>query len=110
MADVPAANIAAVQLAGTKTSDNIDAGNSMVEAGFVTAESVVLTTDFPITINNGIAKGLYIGVEGDVTVITPNGETITYPAVANGFQPIPCSQVMSSANGTAATGIVAGAW
>lgn len=83
---------------------------SSVEAGFVTAENVVLTSDFTITINGGYAKGLWVGTAGDISIVTPKGDSITYKNVPVGMWAMPCTSIKSTANGTAAADIVAGAW
>lgn len=52
------------------------------------------------------SRGLYIGVSGDVSVITQGGTTITFKAVPVGFFPVLVSRVR--ATGTSATDIIAG--
>jgi len=50
-------------------------------------------------------KALYIGVAGDVTIITNSGSTVTFTAHANGYMPVAGSIVKTT--GTTATNIVA---
>lgn len=52
-----------------------------------------------------VSKSLYIGVSGDVTVITAVGQTVTLKSVPVGMQQIRVSRV--KATGTTATDIVA---
>ena len=80
-----------------------------VYASFKVTESVdVSVADQDILINGGLALALYVGTAGDITVITPNGDSQLYPSVSAGFQPIACTKILNT--GTAAAGIVAGAW
>ncbi len=52
------------------------------------------------------AKALYVGVTGDVTVVTTNGDTTTFVAVpAGSVLPVQCTRVNSTL--TTATSIVA---
>jgi hypothetical protein len=100
----------------------IDLGNGVVRtkgdsatmyAGFFTAEVAdVSSSDFTVTIDGGVAKGLYISADGDVKVDTPNGETITYKTMAAGFHPLPHTKIYTSGTsvGDKATGIVSGSW
>jgi len=53
----------------------------------------------------GTCKGLYIGGTGAVSVITQEGNTVTFAAVPVGIFPIACTHVRSTS--TAATNIVA---
>ncbi|MBT8450048.1 MAG: hypothetical protein KJO69_10180 [Gammaproteobacteria bacterium] len=81
-----------------------------IVAGFKTAEAVVLTSDFTVTINNGNAHGIWVGATGDIVLVTPNGETVTYQNVPVGQWSFPCTEVKSTANGTTASDLVVGAW
>lgn len=55
-----------------------------------------------LTVN---ARALYIGVTGDVTLVTINGNAVLFKAVAVGILPVGCSRVNNTA--TTATNIVA---
>lgn len=58
------------------------------------------TVDFTI-----MARALYVGTTGDVTLITRGGTTLKFAAVpAGGIIPVRCSRVMST--GTTASNIV----
>ena len=65
---------------------------------------------FEITPNDNadlahVTRGLYVGVIGDVSVITANGDTVTFVAVAAGIvHPLQIRKVFAS--GTDATDIV----
>lgn len=84
-------------------------GFNPVEAGFSTAESIdVSVSDQAIAIADGLAKGLYVGVTGDIELVTPNGETITYKNVPVGQWAFPCTQINNA--GTTASEIIAGSW
>lgn len=50
-------------------------------------------------------RALYIGVAGNVAVITTAGTTITIPNVPVGVLPLSCTRVLST--GTAASNIIA---
>ena len=51
------------------------------------------------------ARGIYVGVVGDITLVTEKGETVTFTsAVAGTIIPVRCSRVNST--GTAATNLV----
>lgn len=54
---------------------------------------------------NGICRSLYIGVSGDVNVITADGDTVLFKSVAVGILPVQCQAVQSTS--TTATNIVA---
>jgi hypothetical protein len=62
----------------------------------------VLTLDVPFGF---IARGLYVGVAGNITLVLPNGTTCLLTNVPVGVLPISCIQVNTS--GTAASGLVA---
>jgi hypothetical protein len=51
------------------------------------------------------STALYIGVSGDVTIITPNSQTVTLKSVPVGIVEVKASYV--KATGTTATNIVA---
>lgn len=51
------------------------------------------------------ARALYIGVTGDVTLITANGQTVLFVAVPVGILPVVTTRVKST--GTTAQSIVA---
>lgn len=51
------------------------------------------------------ARALYVGGTGDVTIITPAGNTVTYSSVPVGVLPVAAKRV--KATGTTATNIVA---
>jgi hypothetical protein len=52
-----------------------------------------------------VSRALYVGVSGDVVVITQGGDTVTFKAAPVGVLPIAVSRVKST--GTAATNILA---
>ena len=52
-----------------------------------------------------VARALYIGVTGNVTLVTVNNETVLFVAVPVGILPVMTRRVQST--GTAATNIVA---
>jgi hypothetical protein len=53
-----------------------------------------------------VARGVYVAVEGTLTVTTYNGDTVTFTALAAGIlHNITATRIWST--GTAATGIVA---
>lgn len=51
------------------------------------------------------ARAIYVGVAGDVTLVTISGETVTFTACPVGILPVMTRRVNST--GTAATNIVA---
>lgn len=51
------------------------------------------------------SRALYVGVSGDVRVLTAGGSTVTFTNVAEGLLPMRVSRVLSS--GTTAADIVA---
>lgn len=59
------------------------------------------TADFP----GGVARGLYVGVTGDVVVVDVNDNAVTFKAMAVGYHPIVCKRVNSTS--TTAADIVA---
>ncbi len=56
------------------------------------------------TVSQGPYRALYIGVTGDVTLVTLGGNTVLFKAVPVGILPVGCSRVNSSA--TTATTMV----
>lgn len=59
----------------------------------------------PLT--NGVTRGIYVGVSGDLTIIHESGVTMLYTSLAAGFyHPIAATVIKST--GTTATNIVAG--
>jgi hypothetical protein len=64
-----------------------------------------VTTSDSTMLPNGTCRGLYIGVTGDVTVLTADGDTATFKAVPVGPLHIQCQRVNSTA--TTATNILA---
>ncbi len=52
-----------------------------------------------------VARALYVGTTGNITLITPNGQTVLFTAVPVGILPVMCSRVKST--GTTASTIVA---
>lgn len=53
----------------------------------------------------GVARGLYVGVSGDVAVVGVDDTAVTFKALAVGYHPLVCKRVNSTA--TTATDIVA---
>lgn len=79
----------------------VTGGNLTVPAHKVSAVTPSNTVDFAY-----IARGLYIGVAGDVTLVDITGGAITFTAVPAGtLLPVLCSRVNST--GTTATNMVA---
>lgn len=65
---------------------------------------VVITTDADEDLPSPV-RGIYVGVTGDLTVVAPNGATITYENIVAGvWHPITAVRVM--ATGTDATGLI----
>ena len=65
---------------------------------------------FPITPNDSAdlpihAQAILVGVAGDIKIVTPKGETRTFPVFA-GWNPVSTNKVF--ATGTTATGIHGG--
>jgi hypothetical protein len=57
--------------------------------------------------NAVVSRAVYVGVSGDLAVLTKNGTTVTIPALAAGvWHAIRISQIITA--GTAATGILVG--
>ncbi len=56
------------------------------------------------TVNQGPFRSLYIGVAGDVTLVTLGGNTVLFKAVPVGILTVACSRV--NAAGTGATNMV----
>lgn len=54
---------------------------------------------------DGICRALYIGVTGDVNVITADGDTVLFKAAPVGVLPVQCQSVQSTS--TTATNILA---
>ena len=53
----------------------------------------------------GVARGLYVGVTGDVVVVGVDDTAVTFKSMAVGYHPIVCQRVNSTS--TTATNIVA---
>lgn len=80
-----------------------------VIASFVYSEEVDISADdHEIVIKDSIALALYVGSSGDVKLINPAGDTVTYKNVQVGTHPFACTRIIK--NGTSASDIVAGAW
>lgn len=70
----------------------------------VTSDTVVFTN--PISGEAQMARGIYVGVAGDVTVLASDGSTVLFTAVPiGGVIPILCQRV--NATGTTATNMTA---
>lgn len=69
----------------------------------IAAEAVIphASTNFP----GGPARALYIGVSGDVVLITMQDQVVTFKAVPVGILPVQCKRV--NAVNTTATDMVA---
>ena len=72
---------------------------------FTASDSETVVPDDAVNLTKGVARALWIGVAGDITVVTPLGTVQLYPNMVVGFAPIQCTRV--NATGTAASGIVA---
>lgn len=84
-----------------------------IHAGFWAAQvSDVSAADHDITLEGGIAKGVYLSTAGDLKVDTPNGDVITYPALEPGFHPIPHKKIYTAGTTVTnkTTGIISGTW
>lgn len=68
-------------------------------------EAIAVTPSDNIPLVNGACRALYIGVTGDVNIITPNATTVLFKAVPVGILPVRAATVMSTS--TTATNIVA---
>ncbi|MCW8830559.1 MAG: hypothetical protein OQK32_03455 [Gammaproteobacteria bacterium] len=78
-------------------------------ASFLTSEPLdVSAEDKQVSINKGIAYGIYVGSAGDVELVTPNGETVIYKNVSIGSHPFACTSIKNA--NTSAADIVVGAW
>ncbi len=66
--------------------------------------AVLLTTSNTVDLVN-VARSLYIGVSGDVKVITTGGDTVVFTAVPVGILPVRVTRVFATL--TTATNIVA---
>ena len=53
----------------------------------------------------GAARGLYVGVSGNVTLVAPHNTVQLFSNVPVGFMPVQCTRV--NATGTSATNMVA---
>lgn len=68
-------------------------------------DCAVVTPSDSVNLPDGPCRALYIGVTGDVTLVTANGNVVLFKAVPVGILPVRCMRV--NATGTAATNIVA---
>lgn len=68
-------------------------------------DAFTVTPSDTANFTSGPARALYIGVSGDVTLITTGGNAVLFKAVPVGILPVRCTRV--NATGTAATNIVA---
>jgi hypothetical protein len=64
-----------------------------------------VTTSDTVMLPNGICRFLYVGVTGDVTVLTAGGSTVTFKAAPVGRLDVQCQRV--NATSTTATNILA---
>lgn len=78
-------------------SDNALLKKATHAAAVVASDTVNLATE--------AYQGLYVGVSGDVKVITADGDTVTFKAVPVGVLPVQVRRVFST--GTTATNMVA---
>lgn len=53
---------------------------------------------------NQVARAIYVGVAGDITLVTPNGEAVLFSNAPVGILPVMCIRVNST--GTTATNMV----
>jgi hypothetical protein len=86
----------------------MDNEKSSAPSGDLVAVTKHDTTPVVASVNGkkNATRGLYIGGAGNVTVITPKGQTVALNALAVGVvHPIVCTHVKST--GTTATDIVA---
>ncbi len=68
------------------------------------ADAFAVTPSNSTNFTQGTAVGLYVGVTGDVVLVTPAGNAVTFKAAPVGFLPVACIRVNST--GTTATNIV----
>ena len=68
-------------------------------------QAVAVTPSDSVNIGNGGAPLFYIGVSGDVTLVTKDGGTVTYKAVPVGYLFQAATRI--NATGTTATNILA---
>lgn len=57
------------------------------------------------TVNMIEASSVYVGVSGDISIVTPNGQSVLLKSVAVGMLDVPVSRV--NATGTTATNMIA---
>ena len=75
-------------------------------AGFKARDFVTVTPSDSVNFAEGLSIGIYVGVSGDVSLVTKAGNSVTLKNVAAGIiHPIPCTRVNST--GTTATEILA---
>lgn len=67
--------------------------------------AVAVTPSDSVNLVKTAHKGLYVGGTGNVSVLTLDGQTVTFTAVPIGFFPVAVKRVNST--GTTATNIVA---
>lgn len=67
-------------------------------------DAKAVTTSDTVDLPNGYCRSLWVGVLGDVAVITQQGTVVTFVGV-QGILPVICKRVM--ATGTTGTSIVA---
>lgn len=73
-----------------------------ISSGF---EARAVTTSDSVMLPNGICRGLYVGVTGDVAVLMAGGSTVTFKAAPVGILPIQVQRV--NVTSTTATNILA---
>lgn len=64
-----------------------------------------VTPSDTVMLANGICRSLYVGVTGDVVVLTAGGSTVTFKAAPVGILTVQCQRVNSTS--TTATNILA---
>lgn len=86
----------------TAAVDRFATSRSQIDAPYTYAE-VVTKSD---TVNLAyVSRAIYVGVAGDVTLVTRDGQTVTFKALPVGTHRIRASRINST--GTAATDMLA---
>lgn len=68
-------------------------------------DAVAVTPSDTVFFADGVARALYVGVAGDVTLVTSGGNTVLFKAAPVGILAVACTRVNSTA--TTATNMVA---
>lgn len=68
-------------------------------------DCAAITPSDTVPITGGPCRGIYVGVTGNVTIVTPGQNTVTFTAVPVGILPVQALRV--NATSTTATNMVA---